>query len=168
VVKTLLLLAVLTALAPTTACTQASRTATRTVPKVLRVRAYLFENKTAKWSDDVLDPMYAGLINTVAGSDASNATLVVVQLSGEPGGTYTGHFGPDTKYVVRLVAREAERSAPLIDQSQVIPVLNAEGQVTVAFLLHQDGCKSIRLSATVVGIETSKPVEQSLNFICRE
>jgi hypothetical protein len=167
-VKTLLLLAVLTALAPTTACTQASRTAAATGPRVLRVRAYLFQNKTAKWSDDVLDPTYAGLINTLAGSDASNATLVVVQLSGEPGGTYTGHLGPDTKYVVRLVAREAERSAPLIDQSQVIPVLNAEGEVTVAFLLHQDGCTSIRLSATVVGTDTSKPVEQSLNFICRE
>jgi hypothetical protein len=137
------------------------------VPTIAGVRAFLYRNKTGEWSEDVLAPGYGGSWNTIAGPNAANATLVVVEVSGPPGGTYTGYFGPATKYAVRLVAREG-RQKVLLNQSQVIPVLNDQGKVSLPFLLHQGGCAPVRLTLSVVGVHAPPPVYRSLSFACGE
>ena len=140
----------------------------RGAPTLSGMRAYLFHTKTAALSDDVLDPKHGGLWNTIAGPNAANATLVVVEVSDPPNGTYPGQAGSGTNYMVRLVAREDKRSTRLLDQSQVIPVLGDQGKLYVAFLLHQGGCAPIRLTATIVGPRSTAPLERSLNFACGE
>jgi hypothetical protein len=137
-------------------------------PAISQVRVHLFQNKTAAWSDDILDPKFGELWNTIAGPGASNAALVIIEVSGTAGATYSGFFGPSTKYAVRLVARDVGRTAKAIDQSQTIPVLNDQGKGYLAFMFHQDGCKPVRLSATIVGLRAGKPVEKSLDFACGE
>ena len=53
------------------------------------MRAHLFQNKRGVISEDVLAKP-GGLANTIAGPDSANAALIVVEVSGAPGGTYTG------------------------------------------------------------------------------
>jgi hypothetical protein len=163
-----LVLAATSAGAPSTVAGQApGASGDGNAPTISGIRAHLFRNKTGQWSDDILGPQQGGLWNTIAGPNAANATLVVVEVSGQPGGTYTGYFGPETKYRVRLVAREGARRL-LLDKAQTIPVLNDQGKVTLAFLLHQSGCRPVRVTASIVGARPSKPVERSLNFACGE
>jgi hypothetical protein len=137
-------------------------------PTISAVRAHLFRAKTADWSEDVLARGFDGW-NTIAGPDAANATLIVLEISGSPGGTYTGFFGPATKYTVRLVAREAkQKPPPLLDRTQPIPVLGDQGKAYVPFLLYQRGCSPIRLTATIVGAKPPGPIERTLAFACGE
>ncbi len=163
-----LALAATSACAPSVVAGQAPGASTDgNVPAISGMRAHLFRNKTGEWSDDIFSPKHGGLWNSIAGPNSANATLVVVEVAGPPGGTYTGYFGPETKYGVRLVAREGLRKL-LLDRTQTIPVLNDQGKVRLAFLLHQSGCAPVRLTASVVGARPSKPVERSLNFACGE
>jgi hypothetical protein len=159
----------LAALAPSAVIAQSSSASRATDgPTISAIRAHLFHNKSGKLSDvDVLGPTEPALWNTIAGADAAKSTLVVVEVSGPPSGTFTGYFGPETKYFVRLVAREG-REKLLLDQRQVIPVLSERGKVTLAFLLHQGGCQPVRLTASLVGARPGKPVQRSLNFACGE
>ena len=138
------------------------------VPAIGNVEARLFLSKSATWSGNVLGANAGELRNTIAGPAASNAVLVVVEVAGAPGGTYNGFFGPKSKYAVHLVARETGGNARLFDQSQVIPVLDDQGKAYVAFLLHPQGCKPVRLVASITGQGAGKPVEKSLDFSCGE
>lgn len=137
------------------------------VPAIGAVHAHLFQNKTAAWSADVLAPGYAGSWNSIAGPTSANATLVVVEVTGPPGGTFTGHFGPDTRYGVRVVAREGTKKT-VLDRTQTVPILNERGKVSVAFLFYQSGCTPVRLTVSIVGAHAPKPVQKSLSFACGE
>jgi hypothetical protein len=138
-------------------------------PAITGLQARLFQNKKGDWSEDILAPGHRGTWNRVAGPAASTATLIVVEISGPPGGTYTGYFGPQSKYMVRLVAAPASgRGKPLLGQTQGIPVLSDEGKVYVPFLVHQTGCAPLRVTARLLGRTPGKPMEGSLNFACGE
>jgi hypothetical protein len=47
-------------------------------------------------------------------------------------------------------------------------VLDDKGKAYLAFLIHQDGCKPVQLTATVVGRDAGKPMQKSLDFACGE
>jgi hypothetical protein len=137
------------------------------VPTILAMRARLYQNKRSEWSADLLASEHPDLRNSGAGPDASNATLVIVEIRGRPGGTYTGYFGASTRYSVRVMAREGRRKI-LLDETQLVPVLNAQGTAHLAFLLHQGGCSAVQLRASIVGKDAGTPVERTLNFTCGE
>ena len=138
-------------------------------PAIGSMRAHLLQYKTGRLSDDVLDQKNAGQWNSIAGPNASNATLVLVEVSGAPGGTYTGFFGPKTKYMVRLVARETgRRPKTLLDVTRPIPVLDDRGRALVPFLVYQSGCSPVRLTASIAGAIPGKPLDRSLEFACGE
>jgi hypothetical protein len=162
------------AVAPASACSLApvaaqSPAASRPgdAPAINGVCAYLFQNKKGGWSEDALAPEYGGSWNSIAGPNAANATLVVVEVSGAPGRAYASFASSETKYAVRLVAREGRRKL-LLDQTQTIPVLNDDGRVSLAFLLHQGGCVRVELTASIVGPRAPPSVQRSLNFACGE
>jgi hypothetical protein len=139
------------------------------VPVISGMRAHLFEHKKALLSEDVLDPRYRGSWNSVAGPNAANATLVVVEVSGPPSGTFNGFFGPGTKYLVHLTAREAGASPKLLlDVSVVVPVLSTDGKAYLPFLVRQGGCAPVKVTAQLTGAQTRKPVERTLRFACGE
>jgi hypothetical protein len=135
-------------------------------PTVSGMRAHLFQNKRGMISEDILVKQ-GGSANTIAGPDSANAVLIVVEVSGPPGGTYTGYFGPATDYRVRLVAQESGRKPRLLlNQTQRIPVLNDKGRVYLAYLVNQGGCAPVRLTVTLVGARPGKPFERTLDFAC--
>lgn len=168
--KTVFFLAALVTTAPSVLGAQAVDTnPVKAAPTLIGMKAYLFRNKSATWSDNILDPAYGGSWNSIAGPNAANATLVVVEVSGPPGATYTGYFGNRTKYSVRLVASEMGRKTKrLLDQTQPIPVLSDQGKVHLGFLLYQGGCATVRLTATVIGPGSAKALDESLHFACGE
>jgi hypothetical protein len=145
----------------------APKTASANAPVIRTMRAQLFLNKKGAWSGDVLAAGAPDLRNSGAGPDASNATLVIVEVAGEAGANYTGSLGTGTKYSVRLVAREG-RDKTILDQTQRIPVPDARGTVHLPFLLRQGGCSAIVLRASIVGAVAGKPVERTLAFTCGE
>jgi hypothetical protein len=146
--------------------TARGKTAVVDPPTVIGMRAHLFQNKRGVISEDVLAKP-GGLANTIAGPDSANATLIVVEVSGAPGGTYTGYFGPSTDYRARLVAQEEGRKPRLLlNQTQRIPVLSDKGRVYLSYLVHQSGCAPVRLTATIVGARAGKPFERTLDLAC--
>ena len=137
-------------------------------PTIAGIRVHLFQSKRGVLSEDVLAKP-GGLANTIAGADSASAALIVVEVSGAPGGTYTGYFGPATDYRVRLVAREGGRKPRLlVNHTQRIPVLNDQGRVYIPYLVNQSGCAPVRLTATLVGTGAGKPFERTLDFACGE
>jgi hypothetical protein len=132
-------------------------------PVVSAVRAQLFENKNGRLSQDLLDPKYQGSWNSIAGPNAANATLVVVEVSG-----VRADYGGQ-KYSVKLVARETGRSPRiLLTSTQPLPASNDSGKVYLPFLIYQTGCSPVRLSVTVNGRHPGKPIERTMAFACGE
>ena len=168
----LVLGAALVALSPSLLAAQtasANGTAALDAPVISGMRAQLFEYKNAALSEDVLDPKFPGSWNSVAGPKAANATLVVVEVSGPAGGTFNGFFGPDTKYLVHLTAREGGKTPKLLLQaSEVVPVLSTDGKAYLPFLVRQGGCAPVVLTAQLTGAQVGKPVERTLRFACGE
>jgi hypothetical protein len=139
---------------------------TRPQPAFAGMRAFLTRNKTGELSANVLDPAFDGLRNTIAGPNAADAMLVVVELSGPPNTAFTGAAAP--KYTVRLIAREGKRESRVFDRTVPLPVLGNGGRAFVSFLVRQDGCVPVRLTASLVGPRTVKPLERVVNFTCGE
>ena len=128
-------------------------------PVLSDMRAHLFHNKTAQLSENVLDPKYRGSWNSIAGPNAANATLIVVEVSGLSTGTYSVH----------LVARETGRRPKLLlDRTQVVPSANDHGKVYLPFLMHQTGCAPVHLTARLAGVRPGTPLERTLAFACGE
>ena len=81
--RTFLLPVGLSAIAPSTLSTQtAAENPASTTPAISGMRAHLFQNKKGEWSEDILAPQCGGLWNSIAGPNAANATLVIVEVSG--------------------------------------------------------------------------------------
>ena len=136
-------------------------------PTLSGMRAHLFENKTAQLSEDILDPKYRGAWNTIAGPNAANATLVIVEVSDVGPAAGAGRGGV-AKPAVHLVARETGRQPrTLVDRTQPIPGPNDQRKAFVPFLVYQGGCDPVRLTATLVG-GRGNPLERTLAFACGE
>ena len=141
----------------------------RSGPTVAGMRVHLFRNKSATLSEDVLARDQQDLVNTKAGPESTNAALVVVEVAGPPGGTYTGFFGPKTHFRVRLVAQEQGRKpSRLLDQMQTIPVLDDKGRVFLGFWLMPGGCAPVVLTATIAELPSAKPMQKTLDYACGE
>ena len=143
--------------------------ADRSGPSIAGVRVHLFRNKSATLSDDVLLRDQQDLANTAAGPESTNAALVVVEVAGPPGGTFTGFFGPKTHFRVRLLAQEQGRKpSRLLDQTQTIPVLDDKGRVFLGFWLMPSGCAPVVLTATIAELPSAKPMQKTLDYACGE
>lgn len=138
------------------------------VPHIEAIRLQLFENKTGRFGDPLpLEPR-RGLANIGAGRQASNAVLLVVEVRGQADTRYSGQHDAAPRYLLRLVAHERGRSKPLLEQTQVLPAMNGEGQAFLAFLLHPGGCAPLRMNVSLVGPRAAKPTELHLPLACGE
>jgi hypothetical protein len=131
-------------------------------PNLAGMRVQLFQYKTATLSDDVLLRDRQNLINVFTGADAANSALVIVEISGPPRRSFTG-------VKVHLIAQELNRkTSRLLDQTQEIPVFSESGRVFLGFWLVPGGCAPVVLTATLVGVSSSKPMQKNLDFVCGE
>ena len=140
-------------------------------PSLVALHAHYFRVNSGTLSADVLAPEAAGdsvdegtrRWNAIAGERATNATLVVVELAGP-----SGVVSAKAPLRVRLVAREGAGATRILDQSVRVTGFDDGGRTFVAFLVRPDGCKPVRLTATLTGTAGAAPLHGSLDFACGE
>jgi len=128
------------------------------------VRVHLFYSNTATFSETLVgNPRIRALRNTPIGEgDAgapSDATLVVVEVSGQP-----GSFAEGRK--VELAVREQNKET--FRRSQRLGVLSGQGHSYVAFWLYDTGCSPLRISAALLGQRNSSRRLIEVPFQCGE
>jgi hypothetical protein len=131
-------------------------------PYRLALRAMLFYNDRGTFSGDIIaHPV--DLWNTPVGEGraggASNATLVVVQVTGQP-----GSYLPDRKVELTVTSR----GRTVFQRTQETSVLNVQGHTSVGFWLYETGCQRLRLSARVIGQQPANAVTATIPFACGE
>lgn len=122
-------------------------------PRITALRAHLFQNHTARLSEDMLAVPGTGPWNGIAGPQASAATLVVVEVSGPPQAAYVGRPGALPRYTLRLqaVERDRGRTRSLLDQTLPLPVLGPDGKAYLPFLVRPGGCAGVQFTARLIG-----------------
>jgi len=135
-------------------------------------QALLFNSKTGAFSADVLSK-HLQWGNVPAGEFASVSTLVIVKVQ-------VPNSAPTPKGVrVRLTAIEKgsipfaakttkEPDRVILDRTEALGPVNADGVTNVGFWLSATGCRSITLKAFLVGVTAAKPITEVLPFACYE
>ena len=128
------------------------------------VRVHLFYANTATFSESLVgNPKIRALWNTPIGAgDAgapSDATLVVVEISGQPNSFATGRK-------VELAVREENKET--FRHSQQLGVLSNQGHSYLAFWLYDTGCAPLRISAALLGQRNPSRRVIEVPFQCGE
>ena len=128
------------------------------------VRAHLFYSNGATFSENLIgNPKFRILWNTPIGEGEaggpSSATLIVVEVSGNPG-SFEG------SRAVELAVRENNRET--FRHRQALSVLNDQGHGYVAFWLYDTGCSPLRISTAVLGQRNSSRRVVDIPFRCGE
>ena len=132
--------------------------------QITDVRVHLFYSREGTFSVNLVGtPNMTSLWNTIIGGGqgggASSATLVVVEVSGQPG-SYAGESS------VELVVRGEKKE--VLRRRQSLDVLSSKGKGYVGFWLYDTGCDPLRVSAKLTGKTKSNPVEIEIPFRCGE
>jgi len=128
-------------------------------PQVSSVEGYVFDNEKGEFSkENVFAEGFAGLWNQVQ----VDAVQVVVEVSGDPYGTYWRK--QDRKFKVQLNGRGGKAWT----QTRPVLTLGENGKRYLSFLVYFDTCTTLTVIAKVVGPGPSSPVEVSLPFNCGE
>jgi len=126
------------------------------------LRAMLFYSGSGSFSPDIIAHPVE-LWNTPAGEGraggASNATLVVAVVRGEP-----GSYVPDRKVELTVTSGGHE----VFKRAEEPGILNRDGRSYVAFWLYGTGCRRLRLSARILNQAASTPVIATIPFACGE
>ena len=97
------------------------------------------------------------LSNVIIGRPPSRATLVIVDLTGEPG-SYAGE-------TVTLRVRSVETRRSVSRQTATIGSVSDSGRSAVLFVLHGTGCDALRVTAAIGRGESA---ETTIPFHCGE
>lgn len=128
----------------------------------LSLRAQLFYTMRGTFSHDIL-ARPVELWNTPVGEGraggASNATLVIAVVRGEP-----GSYVPTRKVELTVTSGGHE----VFKRAEEPGILDTEGRTYVAFWLYGTGCRRLRLSARILGQTPSTPVTATIPFACGE
>ena len=132
--------------------------------QITDVRVHLFYSREGTFSANLVGTRNMNsLWNTIIGAGqaggASSATLVVVEVSGQP-----GSYGGESS--VELVVRGTKKE--ILRRRQSLDVLSDKGKGYVGFWLYETGCEPLRTSAKLVGKTKSNPVSVEIPFRCGE
>jgi len=134
--------------------------------EVVDLRAHLFCDRTAEFTEDVIGEDPPVLWNTIIGEGgagcASSSTFVLVILQG-PTDKYLG----DT--TVEFLARVAdEESTALVERATRLGTSRPDGFSFLPFWIYDTGCTPIDLYAWVQGNRTETERHERINFMCGE
>lgn len=101
-----------------------------------------------------------GLFNEIIGSPPSHATLIAVDLQGDP-----GSFGEET---VTLTARRTENQSVHSRQTATVGGFSDRGRSAVLFVLQDTGCDELEVVATLARRSAGSRVSVTLPFQCGE
>jgi hypothetical protein len=136
-------------------------------------QALLFNSKTGAFSTDALAKSGSELGNVPSGEFASVSTFIIVKVQ-------TAKDAPVPKNLrVRLVAiesgsmpfaakRKQQPDRVILDQTVSLGPVNDDGFAHVGFWLPNTGCRSITLTASLVGAKAGPPMTEILPFACYE
>ena len=131
--------------------------------RITDLRAHLFFSDRGTFSDDLLKRKDLALWNTIIGAgDAggpSSATLLVVEVSGEPGSYPNGRR-------VELAVRTARKE--IFRRQLSLGVLGPQGHAYVAFWLYDTGCESLTVSTALLGQVEPTRRAAAIPFHCGE
>ncbi|HWL40287.1 MAG TPA: hypothetical protein VNO75_08620 [Gemmatimonadaceae bacterium] len=132
--------------------------------QITDVRVHLFYSREGTFSGNLvgtqnMNSLWNTVIGEGQGGGASSATLVVVEVSGEP-----GSYGGESS--VELGVRGTKRE--ILRRRQSLGVLSDKGNAYVGFWLYDTGCEPLRTSAKLVGKTKSTPVSVEIPFRCGE
>ncbi|MCX6089410.1 MAG: hypothetical protein NTX88_03350 [Candidatus Atribacteria bacterium] len=130
---------------------------------ITSVQAFLYYDHNGKLSENIIDNPDFHLWNTIIGEGsaegASNETLVVVEITGEP-----GVYEPDRK-VEFIIQVEGKTILKFIRE---IGILSDKGKYYLPFLLYDTGCFPINIVVKITGQSKPSQMKKTINFQCGE
>jgi hypothetical protein len=133
--------------------------AQRPVPpfRITALKAMLFYGQTGKFSPDLFGPSAPTLQNVTTGEGQSTATLVVVEVTGEP-----DRYDPTRKMTLTATA---ERRV-ILTRTVQLGRPGDDGKFYAAFWLYDTGCMPVVLNARLLGQTQKSALLKTLNFSC--
>ncbi|MBP6011005.1 MAG: hypothetical protein KBA31_02155 [Alphaproteobacteria bacterium] len=144
-----------------TAMLVASSAVAAEAPRIIAIHAQLYHEGSGKLSaEDLLAPDAPGMWNTIIGDNASNFTLVTVEVQGKD--------VPVGAVKVQLVARGYKRR--IMEQRTIdVSLYDAKTTFFAPLWLYDTGCDEIEVSARLIGKGVSGPtVKKVIPFKCGE
>ena len=128
--------------------------------RVGALEARLFYSDSGTFSENIVDnPRYQPLWNTVIGEGAaggpSDALLVTVKVTGDPGSYEGGRR-------VRLKATSGKQT--LLDKTLGVPILNEKGAAYVGFWVYDCTSQPLHLRAEILGQRSNAAIHRSIPF----
>jgi hypothetical protein len=131
--------------------------------QIADLRAHLFCEQSAQFSDDVIGAEPALLWNSIIGEGegcSSNSTLVLVVVSG-PADAYLGDV--QIEFSAQVAGSEQVRAA----RTSRLGITRPDGFLFVPVWIYDTGCEALDLHAVVLGEEDTL-VHERINFMCGE
>jgi hypothetical protein len=131
---------------------------------ITAVQAKLYFPRTGTFSDDLLVAKDLELWNTVIGAgwakQPSNATLVLVEVTGKPGAY------PRSLSIELVVTGDSDGSTKL--RRRVDVSSSPTGKRQEGFWIYDTGCEPLSLRARLIGQGASPTVKRQIPFRCGE
>lgn len=127
--------------------------------RLVGIRAALISDFDGSPSRSAAGPD-VGLFNEIIGSPPSHATLIAVDLQGDP-----DSFGEET---VTLTARRTENQSVHSRQTATVGGFSDRGRSAVLFVLQDTGCDELEVIATLTRRSAGSRVSVTLAFQCGE
>ncbi len=144
-----------------TAALAASSAVAAETPKIVAIHAQLYHEGSGKLSaEDLLAPDAPGMWNTIIGENASNFTLVTVEVQGKD--------VPVGAVKVQITARGYKRK--IVGQhTSDVSIYDAKTKFLAPLFLYDTGCDEIEVSARLIGkgVATTA-VKKVIPFKCGE
>lgn len=132
--------------------------------KITRIKAMLFYDGKGTFSPDVLAKPDFAFWNTIIGEGdaegASNSTLVLVEISGNP--------SPNEASPRRFVEFSATAAGKVLLSRRAEIGLFENGKYYAAFWLYDTGCQPVKISARITGQAQSSSMTKTIPFACGE
>lgn len=137
--------------------------------KITAIRAMLFYDSSGTFSKDILADSNISLWNTIIGEGdsggASSSTLIVVEVTGEPG-AYETKRKIEFTATYRLNGQNARET--VVKRTAETGIFNNKGKFYAAFWLYETGCAPVKLSARLLGQTQPSLMRKTINFQCGE
>jgi hypothetical protein len=121
------------------------------------LKAMLFYEHTGTFSQDILAEPKVVIRNRRTAQGRSTATLVVIELTGEP-----ETFDPQRK----LVFAATDLHSLKFKKTSTVGILSEEGKFFIGFWLYNTGCYPVTLTARLTGQPSPVFIKQVINFSC--
>ncbi|MEO8259584.1 MAG: hypothetical protein ABI868_19715 [Acidobacteriota bacterium] len=125
--------------------------------RIAAVKAMLFYGQTGTFSADLFGPSAPTLQNVSTGEGQAIATLVVVEIAGQP-----DTYAPARKVALTAVAG----GRALLSRSVPIGRPGDDGRFHAAFWLYDTACTAVVIRARLTGQAGDSSVQKMLNFRC--